>query len=251
MDKKHLQDNILSKPYKREAWLDVLKRIFGVKTLLSLPKQIPLSPNEIAKYAVELGSFHTADERLVGIYEITLRKDAKTRIAFNKVGLRNLLRSIYKYDVDAALIVFVKEQKWRFSYVSEIRTEAGKKETESKRYTYLFGEGESSRTAAERFSKLINKPIFVNDLYDAFSVEKLNKDFFKTYKDFYEKGVTHLANNKTYYNLLIDKLQLDEDKKQKPIRDFVKKLLGRIVFLHFLQKKGWMGCPGLKNCKRK
>ncbi|MEH6514229.1 MAG: TaqI-like C-terminal specificity domain-containing protein, partial [Maribacter arcticus] len=27
------------------------------------------------------------------------------------------------------------------------------------------------------------------------------------------------------------------------IRDFTKKLLGRIVFLHFLQKKGWMGCP--------
>ena len=29
----------------------------------------------------------------------------------------------------------------------------------------------------------------------------------------------------------------------KPVRDFVKSLLGRIVFLHFLQKKGWMGCP--------
>lgn len=32
-------------------------------------------------------------------------------------------------------------------------------------------------------------------------------------------------------------------KQEKPIRDFAKKLLGRIVFLHFLQKKGWMGCP--------
>mgnify|MGYP003838840015 CR=1 FL=1 len=30
--------------------------------------------------------------------------------------------------------------------------------------------------------------------------------------------------------------------------DFTKKLLGRIVFLHFLQKKGWMGCnPDFKD----
>ena len=27
--------------------------------------------------------------------------------------------------------------------------------------------------------------------------------------------------------------------EDKAIRDYVKKLLGRIVFLHFLQKKGW------------
>ena len=29
----------------------------------------------------------------------------------------------------------------------------------------------------------------------------------------------------------------------KCVRDYVKKLLGRIVFLHFLQKKGWLGVP--------
>jgi adenine-specific DNA-methyltransferase len=230
MDKKHLQDNILSKPYQREVWHEVLKRVFGVKTLFSPPKNIPLAANEIAKDAVELGNFYTADERLVGIYEIMLRKDARTKLAFNKVGLRNLLRSIYKYDVDGALIVFVQDHKWRFSYVSEIRTEEGKKDTEPKRYTYLFGEGESSRTAADRFFKLIGKPIFLNDLYDAFSVEKLNKDFFKTYKEFYEKGVAHLADNTSYYKILIDKKQAEEDKKQKPT-------LYRIAYTELMQKE--------------
>ena len=34
--------------------------------------------------------------------------------------------------------------------------------------------------------------------------------------------------------------------RKKPIRDYVKKLLGRIVFLHFLQKKGWLGVPASK-----
>ena len=36
------------------------------------------------------------------------------------------------------------------------------------------------------------------------------------------------------------------DREEKPIRDYVKKLLGRIVFLHFLQKKGWLGVPAGK-----
>ncbi|NBP70912.1 MAG: hypothetical protein EBU52_19515, partial [Cytophagia bacterium] len=192
--------------------------------------------------AVELGSFTTADEREVGIFEVKLQP--QVWIERNRVGLRSLLRQVYKYDVDGALIVFQQDHKWRFSYVSEIRTEDGKKETEPKRYTYLFGKGESCRTAAERFDKLKGKPIHLNDLYDAFSVEKLNKDFFKTYKEFNEKFWKYLAEPKNgYRKLFIDKKYEEVERQEKPIRDFTKKLLGRIVFLHFLQKKGWMGVP--------
>ncbi len=240
MDKKQLQNTILETDYNREVWLDVLKQFFGVKKLFQEPQPIQVDKTK-AEYAVELGSFVTADEREVGIFEVKLLP--QVWIERNRVGVRSLLRQIYKYDVDGALIVFVQDEKWRFSYVSEIRTEEGKKETEPKRYTYLFGKGESSRTAADRFDKLKGKPIYLNDLYDAFSVEKLNKDFFKTYKEFNERFWKYLAENKSYYKLLADKKQTDEDKKQKPIRDFTKKLLGRIVFLHFLQKKGWLGVP--------
>ena len=119
MEKKQLQNIILSAPYKREVWHDVLKQVFGVKVLYRPARNVPIAANDIAKEAVELGNFYTADERLVGVYEITLKDDAKTKLAFNKVGLRNLLRSVYKYDVDGALIVFVQGNKWRFSYVSE------------------------------------------------------------------------------------------------------------------------------------
>jgi len=239
MDKKNLQTEILEAAYQPEKWLEVLKLYFGAKKFHQTPKQILLPGNNLAEKAVEIGSFYTADERLIGIYEIQLT--AKAWVERNRVGLRSLLRQVYKYDVDAALIVFVQADKWRFSYVSEIRTEEGKKETEPKRYTYLFGKGETSRTAADRFEKLKGKPIYLADLFEAFNVEKLNKEFFKTYKEFYQKGVAEIIERKTYYKLLIDKKQEDEEKKEKPIRDFVKKMLGRIVFLHFLQKKGWMG----------
>lgn len=241
MDKKHLQHTILEATYNREVWLNVLKEFFGAKTFYQKPVAVSLLTNDLANGAVELGSFYTSDERLVGMYEVQLKP--KAWIQGNRVSLRSLLRQVYKYDVDAALIVFVQADKWRFSYVSEIRTEEGKKETEPKRYTYLFGEGETCRTAADRFEKLKGKVIYLSDLFEAFNVEKLNKEFFKTYKEFYQKGVAEIAERKPFYKLLIDKTQEDEEKKEKPIRDFVKKMLGRIVFLHFLQKKGWMGVP--------
>lgn len=251
MTKQDLQYNILNQPYKLDKWQEVLKRVFGATKLHQIPQPISITVNDIAESASELGSFYTKDEMLVGIYQIIIKDDTKTDITKSKVGLRNLLRNVYKYDVDGALIVFVQGNKWRFSYVSEIRNRDGEIVTEPKRYTYLFGEKEVCRTAADRFSKLIDKKYYLQDLYDTFSVEKLTKEFFSKYIEFYKKGVKHIVDTPEYYNLLIDKsandLNIDENKKedirQKPIRDFVKKLLGRIVFLHFLQKKEWLGCP--------
>lgn len=240
MDKKTLQNTILEKAYQPGKWLEVMKDYFGVRKLHQKPQPVSLPSNVIAHSAVELGGFYTVDERVVGIYEVELTN--KALIDRNRVGLRNLFKSIIRYDLDAALIVYIQGNKWRFSYVSEIRTAEGKKETEPKRYTYLFGEGESCRTAAERFDKLRGKPIYLNDLFEAFSVERLNKEFFKIYKVFYEKFWKYLAADKQYNKLLSDKRFKDnEAKREKPIRDFAKRLLGRIVFLQFLQKKGWMG----------
>ena len=71
-----------------------------------------------------------------------------------------------------------------------------------------------------------------------------SKEFFKTYKEHYERFWRFIANPENgYRDILLDKDKSKEEvKREKPIRDFVKKLLGRVVFLHFLQKKGWMGC---------
>src|SRR5690606_20727813 len=85
--------------------------------------------------------------------------------------------------------------------------------------------------------------VSIKELKEVFSVEALNKDFFKTYKAHYEKFWKYLADeNNLFRARLIDNEKDNKDKAEKPIRDFVKKLLGRIVFLQFLEKKGWMGC---------
>jgi adenine-specific DNA-methyltransferase len=250
MEKTELR-KIFESEYNPVEWQRVMQNIFKVKTIHLQPLQVILPNNNLAYDAFELGNTVTSDERVIGFYLVNLKPNVW--IEANRVSLRNLLRNIYKYSVDGALIVFIHESKWRFSFVSEIRElntsgEIIQTETEPRRYTYLMGQGEVCRTASDRFNLLNGKIFSLNDIRESFSVEKLNKEFFKKYKEFYEDFYKYLANEEHgYLNLFFDTRESDPIKQEKPIRDFVKILLGRIVFLHFLQKKGWMGVPATNN----
>ena len=81
-------------------------------------------------------------------------------------------------------------------------------------------------------------------------MEALSKRFFDDYKKQYTRFVDFLSETKTKtyndFESLVTVYANQEDRKsqtEKNIRDYVKKLLGRIVFIQFLQKKGWMGVP--------
>ncbi len=60
---------------------------------------------------------------------------------------------------------------------------------------------------------------------EAFSVDALSDKFFDEYHIHYDRIVAELAR---------------QGKTGAVYHDYVKKLMGRIVFLHFLQKKGWL-----------
>jgi len=144
---------------------------------------------------------------------------------------------------------------WRFTYCRK----SGNKEesTDSKRYTFLLGPGQSCRTATDNFMALYDKraSLEIKDIEDAFNVEALSKEFFGKYKAQYEAFVNYMVDPANgmrqdfidtdfdHTGMAADKIR---DREEKPIRDYVKKLLGRIVFLHFLQKKGWLGVPAGK-----
>src|SRR5207247_2287882 len=115
----------------------------------------------------------------------------------------------------------------RFSYMSEIRIRNQDdstewKITEPKRFTYLLGKNEKARTAADRFYLLKSKAITLDDLLDAFNVDKLTKEFFRRYKDFHEEGWKHIASVKSYLKLFKIKegaTKEETEKNQKPVRD--------------------------------
>ena len=244
---KDLKD-ILAHPYNQKDWTDFLTQLFNEKDsssdegILSTPQRIAIS-NDKVKEAYELGSYLTSDERLIGIYQVNISEDML--LYRNKVGLRNLMTPIYKQNVDGVLVAFVQEKKWRLSFISEFVKEIDpqgkmiKQITDEKRFTYLLGEGEKTKTATDRLKNLVGKPLALQDFFEVFSVEMLSKDFFREYKEIYEEFVAEIFHERHNQALF--------QGNDKAIRDFVKRMMGRIVFLYFIQKKGWLAVPKGKN----
>jgi hypothetical protein len=152
---------------------------------------------------------------------------------------------------DAALVAFVSPntEDWRFSLVKMDykfeNTASGKikvKEefTPARRWSFLVGTHENSHTAQSRFVPLITDDTHnptLAELEDAFNIEKVTKEFFIKYRDLFIRTKESLDKV-----LKTDsKVKVDFEKKGVNTVDFSKKLLGQIVFLYFLQKKGWFG----------
>ena len=244
MDKNQLQ-SILSNDYQSAIWREVLTNVFGVKRLNQQPQPIVLPANEITENAFELGYLDTSDGRRVGLYQIEIKP--KVRIERKKVVLRELLRNIYKNDVDGALVVFVRSSKWRLSFISEIRilTNDGSletKATEPKRYTYLLGHGEKTKTPTDRIWSLAEKAISLDDIRTAFSVEALNKEFYqKVSAEFYKLvGATTGKAGKTTHHEKVMQLPgatAATAANRRLYQEFAVRLIGRTVFCWFLKKK--------------
>lgn len=186
MTKTELQQ-ILAAPYVRRAWLDALHAITGNASLFTaVPAEVALGEQaqRMAGAAFELGSFLTDDERLVGFYEVQVLDNVN--LERNKVGLRNLLRTVYRDRVDGALVVFVQGEQWRLSFVSDIRINGVSQETAPRRYTYLLGKDVPVRTPTERLFPLTQKKeLSLDDLRIAFSAEVLAKEFYRELSDWY------------------------------------------------------------------
>lgn len=204
--------------YNSEKWQRMLIDFFGAREIRAIPRELTSEHNDKV-VGRELGKLSLPGFE-IGLYEFEIKKSY--RIAFNRVGLRSLVKSYTNYEVDAALVVYYSGNQWRLSYICDLRDE----KTAPKRFTYLFGNpDETYRTPIDRFLFLKDNGVTLKNINDAFSVEKLTTDFFNGYKAQFRKFCTHIGG---------------EEKWQ---RDYVKKLLGRLVFLQFLQKKGWMGVP--------
>lgn len=181
--------------YIQENFKQFLGETFANALLLPSPEILPGIDTNVASGAQKLGYIMLNEngiDRQIAVYEVTLAQGII--LERNRIGLRNILRKYWK-DIDAAFITFhhPEDTNWRFTYVSELTGydadgEFIRIKTEPKRYTYVLGEGESTRTAAERFLILANKgrKATLDDVKEAFSVEKLSKSFFEEYKRHYD-----------------------------------------------------------------
>jgi len=192
------------------------------------------------------------------IFDVTVSD--RVRMERNRVGIQRLVRSIMgTYSCAFMLFHYENDVRWdwrfTFCHISGDRKTA----TDSKRYTFLLGPEQSCHTAGQNFMKLYEKhgPIEVKDIENAFNVEALSNEFFGKYKSEYDSFVEYIT-GKRYVKKGGKYVEAQTHaphptlypafgSNDKLVRDYVKKLLGRIVFLHFLQKKGWLGVPAGKD----
>lgn len=191
-----------------------------------------------------LGSMTTQDNYELGFFYYEMEDGSVLR---RKVGLRNLIRPYLGYGFDAALAVFNDGNNWRLSLICDLKEDA----TSTKRFTYVFGDEKAFyKTPILRFESLRTKANEFLEIKKAFSVEALSDDFFDEYRKQYAEFVKFLT-GKEYVkkgNKWVEQETGEPDaqyftsfkKDDKLVRDYIKKMMGRIVFLYFLQSKGWL-----------
>ena len=239
-----------------------------IQPLPSEYKDFIRSAKRICKYEYESSEF--ADTKVLDVLVVKLKKTSSIDRA--RTAQRNFiaryLNGSRNYQKDAALVAFISEDEnekisedWRFSFVQMnyvtkfVETTNGKKKlktetelTPAKRFSFLVGENEDTHTAQSQFKTCLDKSskgerITIEDLVQAFDIEKVSKEFFEKYKNLYIKmrdELQRLCNVDT-------KVRDDFATHNVNIDDFAKKTLGQLVFLYFIQKKGWLGVDAEKD----
>jgi len=195
-----------------------------------------------------IGEYIDPDGKKLHVLEVQLVNNAKIKNA--RTIQRDLVaRHIKNYWLDGALVAFYfpDSSSWRLSFVKieykfDDKGRAKEELTPSKRYSFLVGVNEPSHTAQQQLLPLIKEVNYnptIKEIEDSFSVEKVTKEFFGKYKELFELTAKELNKNSIF--------QEEASKNNIITENFTKKLLGQIVFLYFLQKKGWLGVSSGKS----
>lgn len=184
----------------------------------------------------------SADGFEIKVFDVIL--DDNCHIHRSRRHIQTMIRQ-YIGHFEGALIAFhyanPADRSWRLSYLEKRANNTDS--TSAKRYTYLCGKDYPCRTIAERFALLASQEKNAKNIDAAFSVEALSDEFFAEYKKQYTAFCDYIVANRNDATKFGPEFATCEDKF---IRDYVKKMMGRLTFLHFLQKKGWLGQPRSK-----
>jgi len=249
--------NTFEKPFDREQYRrfikELLNRIDESNNFILAGSRIPGAGafQQFVNSIERIGKYEDADGKKIDCLIVNLKKE--TSLEYARPRQRNFVaRYLQGFmdgdDKDAALVAFVSpdSKDWRFSLVKvDYGFDSGKLKAEltpARRYSFLVGENESSHTAQLQLLPILQedrRSPLLTDFEKAFSIEVVTKEFFAKYRELYcdvEEALQAIVNEDP-------RIRDDFQSKYVDTVNFTKKLLGQIVFLYFLQKKGWFGVP--------
>jgi len=228
---------VIESRYNREAWQQLLHDIFrGKASFWNHPSEVHVS-SRLAKQAFNLGKISLSDGESIAVYEVELTDNVN--IERNRRGIRDMLTTDWRNLGYAGAFMFCyrkNESVLRFSYVSETwgfnkQGDYEKISTDTKRYTYLLGEGRGCRTAIEQFKVLRDSKQALSDITAAFSVEALTKQFYKDLFEWYQWAVEPSS------NITFPNNTTTEDDDRDDIETKVIRMITRIMFVWFIKQK--------------
>ena len=229
---------------------NILNRIDDSSPFIYRGNYIPDAYKPYVRAFERIGKYTDAEGKKIDILTVHLERESS--LVHARTRQRNFISQYLNGSrggvlKDAALVAFYTDQPedWRFSLIKmEYKlgeTKAGNitarpELTPARRFSFLVGPNENSHTAQTRFLKFLEDDDHqhtLKQLEEAFSIEKVTKEFFEKYR--------------ILFNDLKD--ALDSVVSQNPVVrenftekgvdtvNFAKKTLGQIVFLYFLQKE--------------
>lgn len=255
MDKKQAQQliqQLFTQPFELESYRHFVRNLLNHYEERSghyTGNYIPDAFKQHVNQYWRIGKYVDPEGNQLDLLVVEVKSLAKLERA--RSSLRNFaVNRLKQFEKEASLIAFYAQDDhgadWRFSFV-KIEHEAyqddkGKVKlkqelTPARRYSYLVGQHENSHTACRQLLPVLEMDYAdpkVEEIEAAFSIEKITDEFFDQYKALFQKLAEHLKKQPWFK-------QASNEETDQAVSRFAKKLLGQIVFLYFLQKKGWLG----------
>ena len=241
--------SLLTVPYKQENYKQFIADFLNDMEAVPLQEQKDISSmfkNTIQSYTV-FGKYKDGDGKSIIVLSVKV-KDNSSAPKAQRNFVAYLLENQYT-DFNAALVAYFDDvrKNWKLSFVT-IEYEFNENGVElqfkpAKRFSFLVGEDEPTKTYVQQLNPIYESSVnpTVDQITDAFSVSRLSKDFYEEYKSKYYELHDYLVDNTVFKNEASKVGYLGEYGLKRFTTAFCKKTLGQIMFLHFIQKKGWLG----------
>ena len=238
--KQRIFEDVLQSAYRLENFTRFAREFF---TDLRISSTRPQKPSQ--NFSEHIKEFYALGRQNdIAVLAVNLQRNKSVERA--RSVQRNFVKALIEDEtaVDGAIVAFYSDsvpEKWRLSFVrldhEFVAGKGGKvKITPAKRYSYLVGENEPCTTAYQQLFPIFaddSSRVTLDELEEAFSVERVTKEFFDKYAEKFYQVKDYLENNLEF--------KTESETHGFNAEQFSKKLLGQIVFLYFLQKKGWLG----------
>ncbi|MDD5769056.1 MAG: hypothetical protein PHW55_10790, partial [Methanothrix sp.] len=222
-------------PYNKDDFLNFIKDF-----LPSFDKDITdINLSNSYKAIKKAKLIGRCDELELSIFELQIEGKAEKKVYQAKEGFK-LMK---EYQAYKALAVYFSEddQNWRLSLMQMVpdRSESGKivqKFTNPRRYSFYLGPDAKTKTP-EKFLK--DEVRDFDDLLSRFSVEVVNKEFYREIAKYFRRlvgGDVKFGSKTEHFEPEMTLPSVDKGDK-KTFQEFAVRLIGRIIFCWFLKQK--------------